>query len=89
VRDEDAVWRSVAVSTPIRNRESKTRNQEDGGREIRGRVPNGVVVPQAELPLPEGTVVTASRDAAPAPQPAARKRVELPLVHSTHPAACN
>jgi hypothetical protein len=36
---------------------------EDVPMEIRGRIPNGVVVLEGELPLPEGTTVTDSRRA--------------------------
>ena len=59
---------------------------ENAAMEIRGRVHNGVVVLEGELPLPEGAVVTVSY---PVPSragpPDSRRRVRLPLVPSDRP----
>lgn len=52
---------------------------------ILGRVHNGVVVLDGELPLPEGTVVTVSCKVAPVTRPIEKKRIEFPLVRSKHP----
>ena len=52
--------------------------------DIRGRVQNGVVVPDEPLPLPEGlpvTILVPPRDEA----SQVRRRVSLPLVPSRHP----
>jgi hypothetical protein len=57
--------------------------------EIRGRVHNGVVVLEGELPLPEGTLVTVSYPVSPSTElPNSRRRVSLPLVRSDHPGSC-
>jgi len=53
--------------------------------EIRGRVHNGVVVLEGELPLPEGTEVIVSSGAAPEIKPVGEQRIEFPLVRSEHP----
>ncbi len=54
--------------------------------EIRGRVQNGVVVLDGEIPLPEGATVTVSYPVAlPVGQPNSRRRVLLPLVRSDRP----
>jgi hypothetical protein len=56
--------------------------------EIRGRVHNGVVVLEGELPLPEGAAVTVSFPPVPAREIPPRNpdaRVRLPLVRSAHP----
>jgi hypothetical protein len=54
--------------------------------EIRGRVCNGVVVLEGELPLPEGTLVTVSYPAPQPPEsPGTRRRVQFPLVPSDSP----
>jgi hypothetical protein len=59
---------------------------ENGSMEIRGRVHNGVVVLEGELPLPEGTLVTVSYPVSPSTElPNSRRRVSLPLVRSDHP----
>jgi len=56
--------------------------------EIPGRVHNGVVVLEGELPLPEGAVVTVSYTApSRAGPPNSRRRVQLPLVPSDRPAS--
>ena len=54
--------------------------------ELRGRVHNGVVVLEGELPLPEGAVVTVSYTApSRVGPPDSRRRVRLPLVPSDRP----
>jgi len=54
--------------------------------EIRGRVRNGVVVLEGQLPLPEGAVVTVLYPVSPpAEPPDSGRRVQLPLVRSDHP----
>ena len=53
--------------------------------EIRGRVHNGVVVLEGELPLPEGTEVIVSSGAAPETKPVGEQRIDFPLVRSKHP----
>jgi hypothetical protein len=54
--------------------------------EIRGRVHNGVVIPEGESPLPEGALVTVSYPAAsPVESAQPRRRVSLPLVRPNHP----
>ena len=54
--------------------------------EIRGRVQNGVVVPEDEIHLPEGATVTVSLPGPlPGGPPVPRKRVVLPLVPSDRP----
>ncbi len=60
--------------------------------EIQGRVHNGVVVLESEVPLPEGAVVTVSypapsRAGPPGPTRSgeARRRVRLPFVPSDRP----
>ena len=54
--------------------------------EIQGRVQNGVVVLEGEVPLPEGTVVTVSYPGAPPTQsPDPHRRVALPMVRSDRP----
>jgi hypothetical protein len=53
--------------------------------EIRGRVHNGVVVLEGELPLPEGTEVIVSPGAAPETKPVGEQRIEFPLVRSQRP----
>ncbi len=54
---------------------------------IRGRVQNGVVVLEGGPPLPEGTEVTVSCDAALGPDKpkVEKRRVELPLVRTGKP----
>jgi hypothetical protein len=46
--------------------------------EVRGRVQNGVVVLEGELPLPEGTIVTVSYQSAPPKSPETRRPVLVP-----------
>jgi hypothetical protein len=54
--------------------------------EIRGRVHNGVVVLEGDLPLPEGTIVTVScPDSPPKMSPEPDHRVQFPLVRSDRP----
>jgi hypothetical protein len=54
--------------------------------EIQGRVHNGVVVLESELPLPEGTMVTVSYPVAtPTEPPDPHRRVSLPMVRSDRP----
>jgi hypothetical protein len=54
--------------------------------EVQGRIHNGVVVPERELSLPEGTVVTVVYQVAPAPKPPdSGRRVRLPMVRSDRP----
>jgi hypothetical protein len=54
--------------------------------ELQGRVHNGVVVLEDELPWPEGTPVTVLYRGAPtSAAPAARGPVRLPLVRSDRP----
>ncbi len=54
--------------------------------EIPGRVQNGVVVLEGEVPLPEGALVTVSYPVPlPVGQPDSRRRVVLPLVRSDRP----
>jgi hypothetical protein len=56
------------------------------GMEVQGRIHNGVVVLEGELPLPEGTMVTVSyRGAPPTQPPESRRPVRLPLVRSDRP----
>jgi len=65
---------------------SAGRMKENYGMEIRGRVQNGVVVLDGEIPLPEGATVTVCYPVPlPAGQPNSRRRVLLPLVRSDHP----
>jgi hypothetical protein len=60
--------------------------RENDGMEVQGRVQNGVVVVEGELPLPEGTMVTVSFRGTPAAKtPETRRRVRLPLVPSDRP----
>jgi len=59
---------------------------ENDDMEIQGRLHNGVVVLEGDLPLPEGTMVTVSYPAAPpAESPETHRRVQLPLVRSDRP----
>ncbi len=58
---------------------------ENAGMEIRGRVQNGVVVLEGELPLPEGTEVIVSSGPAPETKPVGKQRIEFPLVRSKRP----
>jgi hypothetical protein len=54
--------------------------------EIQGRVHNGVVIPERELLLPEGTLVTVVYPIALETKPPdCGRRVRLPLVRSDHP----
>ncbi len=54
--------------------------------EIPGRVHNGVVVLEGELPLPEGAAVTVSYSApSSVDPPKVQRRVRLPLVPSDRP----
>lgn len=54
--------------------------------EILGRVHNGVVVPEGELALPEGTLVSVVHPVLPIPESyGSQQRVKLPLVPSDHP----
>jgi hypothetical protein len=54
--------------------------------EIRGRVHNGLVVPERELPLPEGALVTVVFPVPPRTTPPdSGRRVRLPMVRSDHP----
>jgi hypothetical protein len=56
------------------------------GMEVQGRISNGVVVLEGELPWPEGTMVTVSgRGAPPAKPPETGRPVRLPLVRSDRP----
>ena len=58
--------------------------------EIQGRVHNGVVVPERELSLPEGALVTVVYPALPGTEPAgAGRRVRLPLVRSDRSGSCD
>ena len=65
--------------------DSDDKTTENAGMEIRGRVHNGVVVLEGELPLPEGTEVIVSSGAAPKTKPVGEQRIEFPLVRSKHP----
>ena len=65
--------------------DSDDKTTENAGMEIRGRVHNGVVVLEGELPLPEGTEVIVSSGAAPETKPVGEQRIEFPLVRSKHP----
>jgi len=59
---------------------------ENDSVEIQGRVHNGVVVPERELSLPEGTLVTVVYPASPGIKPPdSGRRVRLPLVQSDRP----
>ena len=54
--------------------------------EIQGRVHNGVVVPERELPLPEGALVTVVYPVSPKIKPPdSGRRVRLPMVRSDNP----
>ena len=54
--------------------------------EVQGRVHNGIVVLEGELPVPDGTMVTVSyHEAEPAKPPGTRRPVQLPLVRSDRP----
>ena len=53
--------------------------------EVQGRISNGVVVPEGELPWPESTTVTVSDRGAPAKPPETGRPVRLPLVRSDRP----
>jgi hypothetical protein len=60
--------------------------RDNPGMEVQGRIHNGVVVLDSELPLPEGTMVTVSyRGTPPAKPPEAHRPVRLPLVPSDRP----
>ena len=65
--------------------DSDDKTTENAGMEIRGRVHNGVVVLEGELPLPEGTEVIVSSGAAPEIKPVGEQRIEFPFVRSKHP----
>ncbi|MGO8900798.1 MAG: hypothetical protein ACLQU5_20965 [Isosphaeraceae bacterium] len=67
--------------------DSDDKTTENAGMEIRGRVHNGVVVLEGELPLPEGTEVEVivSSGAAPETKPVGQQRIEFPFVRSKHP----
>jgi hypothetical protein len=59
---------------------------ENDGMEIQGRIHNGVVVLEGELPLPEGAIVTVLYSGAPpANSSEAHRRVRFPLVRSSRP----
>jgi hypothetical protein len=59
---------------------------ENDSMEIQGRVHNGVVVPDQELSLPDGTLVTVVYPVAPAAKPEdSGRRVRLPMVRSDRP----
>jgi hypothetical protein len=78
--------RSFGLSSPEAGVDSVEKVTENGGMEIRGRVHNGVVVLEGELPLPEGTMVIVSYPVSPpTEQPDSRRRVPLPLVQSDRP----
>jgi hypothetical protein len=54
--------------------------------EIQGRVHNGVVIPERELSLPEGTLVTVVYPVSQEAQPRdSARRVRLPMVRSDRP----
>ena len=54
--------------------------------EIQGRVHNGVVVPERELSLPDGTLVTVVYPVSPEAKPGgSARRVRLPMVRSDRP----
>jgi len=64
--------------------EFHTEPLENSLMQIRGRVQNGVVIPEGDLALPEGAVVTVKYAPSPPPaHPGPRRRVRLPLVRST------
>src|SRR5262249_46047015 len=62
------------------------RSAHNDGMEVQGRVHNGVVVLEGELPFPEGTPVTVLYRGAPASESTdVRRPVRLPLVRSDRP----
>jgi hypothetical protein len=52
---------------------------------VRGHIRNGVVVFDGQPELPEGAAVTVSCAEPAAASPAAKGRVDFPLVRSAHP----
>jgi len=63
---------------------------ENAGMEIRGRVHNGVVVIEGEVPLPEGAAVTVTYPAPAAITPSVpKKRIQVPLVRTGQPGSVN
>jgi hypothetical protein len=70
-----------------RMRLDPARNTRENNRmEVQGRIHNGVVVLEGELPLPEGTTVTVSYHGAPPEKsPETHRPVQLPLVRSDRP----
>ena len=74
------------LNDPKRALDSAGKVSENYVMEIRGRVQNGVVVPEGDVPLPEGAMVTVSYPASlPVGPPDSRRRVLLPLVRSDRP----
>jgi len=58
--------------------------------EIRGRVHNGVVVIEGEVPLPEGAAVTVTYPAPAGITPSVpKKRIQVPLVRTGQPGSVN
>jgi len=74
------------LNDPKRALDSAGKVSENYVMEIRGRVQNGVVVPEGDVLLPEGAMVTVS---CPGPlavgPPKSCRRVYLPLVRSDRP----
>jgi hypothetical protein len=62
---------------------------ENDGMELNGLVQNGVIVLSGGVTLPEGTPVTVTCGGdAPAAQ-SARRRIQVPLVHTGRPGSMN
>lgn len=75
-----------AVANEPLGPDSRSKVRVDRAMEFQGRIPNGIVVLESELPLPEGTIVTvAYRGALPPASPATRRSIQLPLVRSDRP----
>jgi hypothetical protein len=56
---------------------------------ISGRVQNGVVIPEGNVPLPEGAVVTITFPLPTSVKPSNKKRIQLPLVVTGNPGSVN
>jgi hypothetical protein len=56
---------------------------------ISGRVENGVVIPEGNVPLPEGAVVTITCLSPPNIPSSTKKRIQLPLVVTGRPGTLN
>ena len=69
--------------------DSDDKTTENAGMEIRGRVHNGVVVLEGELPLPEGTEVIVSSGLRPRQSQSGSNGSSSPLSGPSTPAVCD